>query len=133
MKTALVLLSVLLLFIACESAPPEIPEGLSQAELVQRAQESADAENWETAIAYYRAVLERFPQDRAATVAAQYEIAFIEYKRGDLDAAKSGFEQLLGFYDFEAESLPQWPRVLGEKLLSQILAEQTELEATAEE
>ena len=130
MKPATVLLLLLVLFMSCQTTPNEIPDGLSQAELVQLAQESADNESWDAAIAYYAAVLARFPQDRAASATAQYEIAFIEYKRGNTQAAVSGFEQLLGFYDFEGDSLPQWPRVLGEKLLAQIREEETE--STAE-
>ena len=133
MKPALVALAVLVLFVSCKTTPTEIPDDLSQAELVQRAQEASDSENWETSLAYYQAVLDRFPQDRAATVAAHYEMAFIEYKRGDTAAAIAGFEQMLGFYDFEVSALPQWPRVLGEKLLTKILAENAAETATAEE
>lgn len=116
-----ILLGVLL---GCQTVPTEIPEELTQAELIQLAQDSADQENWDAAIAYYTAIIDRFPQDRVATATARYEIAFIEYKRGDLEAARTGFQQLLGMYDFESELLPAWPRVLAIRLLDEIEAEQ---------
>ena len=129
MKRALLLLAVVVGFAACKTVPTEIPDDLSQAELIQLAQESADSENWEAALAYYQALLDRFPQDKGATVAAQYEMAFIEYKRGNVDEAQAGFERLLGLYDFEGNTLPQWPKILAARLLSEILAESTDQNA----
>ena len=123
MRRALLLLAVVVGFAACKTVPTEIPDNLSEAELIQLAQESADSENWEAALAYYQAVLDRFPQDKGVTVAAQYEIAFIEYKQGNVEAAQAGFEQLLGVYDFEGDTLPQWPKFLAERLLEEIRAE----------
>ena len=120
MKRPLVLLAAALALLGCATVPTEIPEDLSQAELIQLAQESADQENWEAAQAYYQAVLDRFSKDRVATVTAIYEIAFIDYKRGDLDEAHRGFERLLGMYDFEGDVLPAWPRVLSERLMAEI-------------
>jgi outer membrane protein assembly factor BamD (BamD/ComL family) len=134
MKRSLIVLGVVAL-LGCQTVPTEIPEDLTQAELIQQAQESADQENWEAAIAYYSAIVERFPEDRAATATARYEIAFIEYKRGNLDEAESGLLELIGMYDFEAESLPAWPRVLARRVLEEI-EEERETEtpaATAEE
>jgi len=119
MKRSLIVLAVVAL-LGCQTVPTEIPDVLSQAELIQRAQESADQENWDAALAYYQAIIDRFPEDRSATATARYEMAFIEYKRGDLDAAQAGFEELLGMYDFEAETVPAWPRVLAIRLLAEI-------------
>ena len=137
MRRALLLLAVVVGFVACKTVPTEIPDNLSEAELIQLAQESADGENWEAALAYYQAVLDRFPQDKGVTVAAQYEMAFIEHKRGNVEAAQAGFEQLLGVYDFEGDTLPQWPKFLTERLLEEIRAElvdqNAESDATAAE
>ena len=123
MKRVVLVLAVSLVILSCRTVRADIPDDLTQAELIQQAQEAADQENWEAALAYYQAVVDRFPQDRAATVAARYEMAFIEYKRGNLEAAEAGFEQVLGVYDFESEGLPQWPRVLSERLLEEIEAD----------
>ena len=123
MKRAFLLIVVAVILAACKTAPTEIGDDLSQAELIQLAQESADAENWEAALAYYQAVLDRFPQDRVAAVTAQYEIAFIRYKNNETSEARAGFERVLALYDFEGETLPQWPRALAQRLLDDISAE----------
>jgi outer membrane protein assembly factor BamD (BamD/ComL family) len=135
-RAAFFLFAIVLLvsgILSCKTVPTDIPPDMSQSELIQEAQEAADDENWDAALAYYQALIDRYPQDRSATVAAQYEMAFIEYKRGDIEAAQSGFEQLLGVYDFEAEALPAWPRVLAERILEEIAAEQAEAASTAAE
>lgn len=137
MKRSLIVLAVVAL-IGCQTVPTEIPEDLTQAELIQQAQESADQENWEAALAYYNAIVDRFPQDRAATATARYEMAFIEYKRGNLDEAETGLLELIGMYDFEADALPAWPRVLARRVLSKIEEERDtdntdSTETTAEE
>jgi len=121
-RLSLIALAVVALA-ACQTVPTEIDEDLTQAELIQRAQEAADQENWEAAIAYYEAIADRFPDDRTAVATARYEIAFIEYKRGNLEAAETGFTELLAMYDFQGAQLPSWPRVLANKLLEEIRAE----------
>ncbi len=132
MRRALLLLAVVVGFAACKTVPTEIPADLSEAELIQLAQESADSENWEAGLAYYQAVLDRFPQNKGVTAAAQYEMAFIEYKRGNLEAAQAGFERLLGLYDFEGDSLPQWPKILAERLLEEIAVESVDRSAESD-
>ena len=126
MRYLILLIGALALLFSCQSVPTEIPVDLTQAELIQYAQEAADQENWDAAIAYYSAILERFPQDRPGSATALYEISFIRFKKGDLDEAREGFEQLLGMYDFEENLLPQWPRTLAEKLLAEMEAAESE-------
>jgi len=127
-------------FAGCQTTPTEIEPDLSQAELIQLAQEASDAENWDAAVVYYEELTERFPNDRSSVATARYEIAFIEYKQGSFDAAKNGFEQVIGMYDFESQELPEWPLVLSQVLLQKMELEQSadatenaEDEATAEE
>jgi outer membrane protein assembly factor BamD (BamD/ComL family) len=122
MKRAALLLAIVVVLAACKSVPAEIPDDLSQAELIQLAQESADSEKWDAALAYYQAVLDRFPQDQGAAVTAQYEMGFIEYKQGHNAEARAIFEQILAQYDFDGGALPQWPRVLAERLILEISA-----------
>lgn len=105
---------------ACQTVPTEIPEDLTQPELIQLAQDAADQDNWDAAIAYYSAIQARFTQEPESVAIVRYEIAFINYKRGALDEARDGFTQLLGMYDFEADVLPEWPRILAERLLAEI-------------
>lgn len=106
---------------SCASAPVPAPEGLGPAELIQRAQDSSDKNNSKQAIIYYQAILDRFPTDLGAVCAAEYEIAFIQYKEKDYESAKTGFRTLLARYQGEDEALlPAQYRILGEKILAKI-------------
>jgi outer membrane protein assembly factor BamD (BamD/ComL family) len=123
MKRLSVAITVILILLGCRTVPTDIPDDLTQAELIQLAQEAADQESWEAARAYYEAMIERFPDDRAAIATARYEIAFVEYRRGNLATAESLFTQVIGMYDTEADALPAWPGVLSRRLLEIIEAE----------
>ena len=116
---ALIVVCVVLL-LSCQTVPTEIPDDLTQAELILDAQDAADLENWDAAIAYYSAIVERFPDDRPGYATALYEIAFIHYKQGDVEAARVGFDELLALYDTEGSVLPQWPKTLAEKIIEQM-------------
>jgi outer membrane protein assembly factor BamD (BamD/ComL family) len=115
---------VLCIFIlsGCTSPPPVIPEDISQPEIFQRAQEQADNNRWDNALIYYRTFLERFPDDLPNVLAARYEIAFIQYKKEQYQESKKLFSELLETYKTFDNPLavPQWPRVLAEKLLKKI-------------
>lgn len=109
----------------CQSAPEEIPEALSRMEMFQRAQEAVDQERWEVGLQYYREFIRRFPDDRGAIIEAEYEIAFIAYKQGDYELSRERFEAILAEYEADqAGTLPEWPRVLSERLI-QIIDERT--------
>ncbi|MEX2442920.1 MAG: hypothetical protein WD492_04920 [Alkalispirochaeta sp.] len=106
---------------SCQSAPEEIPPDLSRMEMFQRAQEASDQSRYEQALAYYEEFVRRFPDDRGSIVEAEYEIAFIAYKRDQLPKARQGFEDILAKYESDTTgTLPAWPRVLAEKLVDRI-------------
>ncbi len=118
---AVILVAAATLFFSCASAPIPAPEGLTPAELIQRAQDANDANNREQAVIYYQAILDRFPTDLGAVCAAEYEIAFIEYKEENFEAAKTGFRSLLSRYEgSDAALLPAQYKILGEKILAKI-------------
>ena len=102
----------------CASEPGEIPEGLSPAEMFQRAQEAVDDEKWEVALRYYEEFIARYPDERGAIVEAEYEIAFITYKQERYAEARTLFEAILA--DYEADNagvLPDWPEILSQRLI----------------
>ena|GEM_PF-960129 len=112
------LFSLGLLFSACESVPEEIPEDLSKAQMFQRAQEEMDRGNFESAQRYYEEFIRRNPDDQGSITEAEYEIAFIAYKQEDYEAAKELFTDLLDKYDVDSTAtLPEWPRILSQRLL----------------
>ncbi|TFG65066.1 MAG: tetratricopeptide repeat protein [Spirochaetales bacterium] len=113
--------SLFLLLASCATAPLKIDEGLNPAEYFQRAQTAVvDRNDFKTALLYYQAFLERFPDDIQGA-AAEYEIAFIHYKTGDLAKAKELFNVLLEKYKGDAAMvLPRWPEVLSRKIIEKI-------------
>jgi tetratricopeptide (TPR) repeat protein len=117
----LLLGSMLLVVGSCQTAPEEIPPGLSQMEMFQRAQEASDEGRYDVALQYYEEFLVRYPEEPGPIVEAEYEIAFIAYKQERYDDAVVGFEAVIGRYDGDdAAELPAWPLVLSEKLLERI-------------
>jgi outer membrane protein assembly factor BamD (BamD/ComL family) len=112
---------VIMTEIACASGPIEIPDDLTPAELIQRAQEATDRNNYKRALQFYEAVIERYPFNIDDICAAEYEIAFIRYKQKDYGAANTGFNALLGRYKgADAELLPAQYRILAELVLEKI-------------
>lgn len=89
----------LALVLGCSTAPKPVPEGLSSSELIQRAQEASDAYNYDQAVAYYKAVMERYSTDPSMEAMGDYEIAFIYYKQEKYQAAEDLFKSLLALYD----------------------------------
>jgi len=133
-----VAVTAILLFglIGCQTppAPEEIPEDLTPMEFFRRGQEATDARRWETALTYYEVFLDRYPDDLHYGPAAEYEIAFIYYKRGDYSVAERKFEDLLARYDSsESDEMPDWPRILSEKILYDIIPEETDTPAVTPE
>jgi len=106
--------------VSCATAPVVIPADLDAPALVQRAQEAADASSWDLAIRYYKRLMEAYG-DPVNLVTGEYEIAFIEYKRGDKEAAKKGMESVLARYETaQPGSLPDLYRVLAQKILEKL-------------
>ena len=115
------LLALLTMLVASCASGANIPPDLSPAELIQRAQESSDRNRFGQALAFYEAVLERFPSDLDSVVAAEYEIAFILYRQRNFDEARARFEALLSRYDAPGgDALPEKFRVLAEIVLGRI-------------
>ena len=101
-------LALIFLFSACASSAVNIPDNLSPAELVQRAQEASDRNRYNTALQYYEALLERYSYNINMVCTAEYEIAFIHYKQKKYTEARTGFNNLLERYNTpDAELLPQ--------------------------
>ncbi len=109
------------LLVSCSSTPVTVPEGLTPMELVQRAQDATDKNQYHAAIQYYQAILDRYPDDEEMVCAAEYEIAFIKYKQHRYAEARAGFTALLERYtQVDAEFLPAQYKILAEKVLAKI-------------
>ncbi|MDR2632445.1 MAG: tetratricopeptide repeat protein [Treponema sp.] len=118
------LLPLILVMVSCVSTL-YIPEHLSPAELIQKAQEASDRNKYKQALQYYEAIIERYPSYIDEVCAAEYEIAFIHYKQRQYELAKSEFQALLSRYDSpDAELLPLQFKKLTEIVLAKIAAKE---------
>ena len=115
------LVGVALLGVSCKTAPVVVADGLSPAEIVQRAQEASDANRFGDAIVYYQAILDRFPTNMQYVCQADYEIAFIHFKEKKYGQAKDEFDTLLARYDSpDAQLLPAQYKVLSDLIVKEI-------------
>jgi outer membrane protein assembly factor BamD (BamD/ComL family) len=103
---------------SCAGAPKSIPDTLSAQELIQRAQEASDKDNYAAATAYYQALLDRYGTDASSVCIGEYELSFIAYKQGRYEEAQKGFEKLLDRYSAPGgNDLPQAYKILAQKVL----------------
>jgi outer membrane protein assembly factor BamD (BamD/ComL family) len=108
-------------FAACASVGAAIPETLSPAELIQRAQEASDRNRYNTALQYYTALLERNQNNIDLVCTAEYEIAFIHYKQKKYADARAEFNALLERYNTpDQELMPQQFKRLASIVLERI-------------
>jgi outer membrane protein assembly factor BamD (BamD/ComL family) len=107
--------------LSCSSVPANIPDTVTPAELVQRAQEASDRNRYKLSLGYYEEILKRFPGDKDYVCAAEYEIGFIHYKQKKYDIAESELKNLLVQYDqIDAELLPPQYKVLANIVIATI-------------
>lgn len=120
----LFLISLLLITASCMSVPDpeEIPGDLHPRQYFQFAQNAVvDRSNYRAALVYYETFIERHPDLRDKVVEAEYEIAFIHYKREDYFKSEKLFKELLAKYETDdAIYYPYWPKILSEKILDKI-------------
>ncbi|GHU08591.1 hypothetical protein FACS1894151_04780 [Spirochaetia bacterium] len=121
------LLAALCVLASCASGPVEIADNLSPEELIQRAQEASDNNNYNRALRYYEALRDRYSdiEQKKYLCTAEYEIAFIYYKQKKYEEATEGFMLLLERYEGEdAIWLPRQYRVLANIVLENIQSKQ---------
>jgi outer membrane protein assembly factor BamD (BamD/ComL family) len=106
---------------ACATGPVNIPDDLSPAELIQRAQEATDRNRYGIALQYYEALLDRNRTNIDLVCTAEYEIAFVHYKQKKYEEARRELNSLLVRYESpDQELLPQQFKRLANIVLEQI-------------
>jgi outer membrane protein assembly factor BamD (BamD/ComL family) len=114
-------LATALIVSACATGTVVIPDNLSPAELIQRAQEASDKNKYSVALQYYEALRERNSTNSDLLCTAEYEIAFIHYKQKKYMLAKEELNALLERYRApDGEYLPPQFSLLAKKVLEQI-------------
>jgi len=113
-------LVIVFIFFSCASTI-NIGEGLSPAELIQRAQEASDRNRYNTALQYYEALHDRNLSNIDLIITAKYGIAFIHYKQKKYQQSRAELNELLEYYNTpDAELLPQQFKVLAQIVLNSI-------------
>lgn len=109
----------LIILTACETVPESVPEGLTSAELFQRAQEYADNANYEAALLYTREIMVRFEDEPLTYITAQYHEALYLQQSGASEEAASAYDEILARYENET-GLPEWIRTLSRNKRAEI-------------
>ena len=121
LSTIVTILCMAVLAVSCVTKPVVIPDDLTPAELIQRAQEASDRSRYSVSLQYYETIIERFPYDIDSVCAAEYEIAFIHYKQKKYDIAKVELNELLERYNIpDEELLPPQFKILSKIVLARI-------------
>ncbi|MCL2481800.1 MAG: tetratricopeptide repeat protein [Spirochaetaceae bacterium] len=116
------IITIFLIIAGCRGAPKEIPENLYPEEYFKNAQIAmVDWGNYKAALFYYEEFIKKFPDMQGKIIEAEYEIAFIHYRRKNYIEAEQMFESILDKYKTpESAYYNEWPRVLSEKILAKI-------------
>jgi outer membrane protein assembly factor BamD (BamD/ComL family) len=121
MKILFISLVFPLFLASCLSKPTVIPLDANAEKLIQLAQEEYDKNQYDNAMEYYRAVIDRYPSRIDSICAAEYEIAFIHYKQKKYGEAKDELNQLLIRYEHpEAETYPNQYKILAGIVIKRI-------------
>jgi len=119
-KSGLLLLSAILLSLSACASTVVVGEDMSSAEIIQRAQEAMDRNQYNIAIQYYEALHER-NRSNDLVITAEYHIAFIYYKQKKYDQAREGMNNVLAYYNTPDEVLlPQHLKRLASIILERI-------------
>src|SRR5208337_3144832 len=95
---SLACVTALALLASCAGQPRTLPDGLTAAEIFQRAQDAADRGDYTLGITFYQECQKRYPDDKNHMVWASYEIAFLYHKMGKNDKAATLIDALLSEY-----------------------------------
>jgi outer membrane protein assembly factor BamD (BamD/ComL family) len=121
MKVSIIILLLGCMLASCATGPVEIPQDMTAAKIIQRAQEASDTNKYKIALQYYETLKERYGDSGEYLCTAEYEIAFIHYKQKKYPEAQREFRNLLVRYeDVDAALLPPHFQILSEKMLARL-------------
>jgi tetratricopeptide (TPR) repeat protein len=76
----------------------------------KNAQEAMDENRYKDAMYYYEVFLVRYPENLQRAIAAEYELAFINYKMGNYKEATRIYENIIQKYDESPYAMLYHPR-----------------------
>ncbi len=121
----LTMILVLCMFTACQSVPEEVSYDATEAEILQMAQTAIDNSNTLAARYYFETLIARYGTNHASLVVAEFELAHLDVKEKNYDAAKPVLERIISYYDdpILAQALPPEYKKLAEIDLAKIVEE----------
>lgn len=93
------IIAVSAFFFACKSAPVELTDDLTFAQLIQRGQDAVSLADYKAADQYFVACLDRYGESLKCYVEARYELATSNLKQKKYDMAKTMFNEILTIFD----------------------------------
>ncbi len=121
----LILTSVFMILLSCNSVPRKIPEDMQPEEFFKNAQSAVvDWGNYKRALLYYNEFIKRYPDMKGKILEAEYEIALIYYKKENYHESEKRFNEILEKYKTDdAVFYQEWPKILSEKILKKMKEE----------
>ncbi len=121
-KKILLSAATILLLNSCMSYNASLQEDWTEEQFFKTAQQAYDQDHLDEALFYYEVYLLRYPQNYQKGIAAEYERAYIHYKKKDYSQARAYLKGILDKYDSSpyAYLYPQAYRVLSEKVLQEL-------------
>ena len=119
----LLLLAAVFLFLSsCNTVPKNIPENMQPEEYFKNAQAAVvDWGNYKRALFYYNEFIKKYPDMQGKIIEAEYEIAYIYYKKDNYYESEKRFNSILEKYQSDYAALyPEWPKILSEKIIIKI-------------
>lgn len=98
---AVTIAAVLFTMTACGTTK-EIPNDLSQSQLIQKGQNAYSSGDYKTAELYYKTVIQRFGTDTLTYIEAKYELGHLYVKTKQYDKAKEAFDEIIELYDYSS-------------------------------
>lgn len=95
---------------SCTSAQDRVSPEWTESMFFKNAQEAMDESRYDTALYYYEVFLVRYPENHQKVIAAEYERAFINYKKRDYPEARQGFEDIIRKFDESPYAMLYHPR-----------------------
>ena len=97
-------------FSACSSTQDKVSPEWTESMFFKNAQEAMDEDRFDVALYYYEVYLVRYPENHQRAIAAEYERAFIHYKKRDYNRAEDGFREVIRKYDESPYAMLYHPR-----------------------
>jgi tetratricopeptide (TPR) repeat protein len=108
-----VMAAVFLSFLcSCASKPQQIEADWTEETFFKNAQLAMDEYRYKTALFYYNVFLVRYPENLMKVIAAEYELAFLNYKIGNYEESRDGYNEIIRRYEESAYAMMYPPRFL---------------------